>query len=42
VAEDATSTMDSEAVDPLRAAVVLTIGVLLAAAVVPLSLPKRW
>jgi len=40
--EDAASAMDSEAVDPLRATVVLTIGVLLAAAVVPLSLPKRW
>lgn len=42
VVEGATSAMDSEAVDPLRAAVVLTIGVLLAAAVTPLSLPKRW
>jgi hypothetical protein len=42
VAEGATSAIDSDAVDPLRAAVVLTIGVLLATAVVPLSLPKRW
>lgn len=42
VAEDATSTMESEAVAPLRVGVVLTIGVLLAAAVMPLSLPKRW
>lgn len=32
----------SEAVDPLRAGVVLGIGVLLAAAVMPLSLPRRW
>ena len=40
--EDTESAMASEAVNPLRAGVVLLIGVLLASAVMPLSLPKRW
>ena len=37
-AEDAAG----EAVDPLRVGIVVGIGVLLAVAVMPLSLPKRW
>ena len=38
----ATGEMESRAVDPLRASVVLAIGVTLAAALTPLALPKRW